>query len=251
MSDVSSTLGGNLDEKSCFFRAQSVEDVGRRGEGGQGEGEQSSVGALTGRGADRPRRGLSLKCVSTPEGERRRREKLQGERKGEELQKLDKQASPEKRSCKSGLHAEEKRKGAGLWCELGETGKLGLVGTGSLGVDLPHKFDLIPVCSEADPRERLKKKKKKKEKEQKKKNWTRADQKGPDTHQLSFSGVKACLALCAYSGRGSPPPTHPAGVERGMWSSDCHSSVSSASAQPHMHIGRVENKPPLLASPQI
>ncbi|KAK1876577.1 Diglucosylglycerate octanoyltransferase [Dissostichus eleginoides] len=128
--------------------------------------------------------------------------------------KLDKQASPEKRSCKSGLHAEEKRKGAGLWCELGETGTCG---------------NRQPGCRPT----------------------SQADQKGPDTHQLSFTGVKACLALCAYSGRGSPPPTHPAGVERGMWSSDCHSSVSSASAQPHMHIGRVENKPPLLASPQI
>lgn len=48
-------------------------------------------------------------------------------------------------------------------------------------------------------------------------------------------------------GEASPPPTHPAGVERGMWSSqqpgpaDCHSSVSWASAGPHMHIGRVKS----------
>ena len=60
-------------------------------------------------------------------------------------------------------------------------------------------------------------------------------------------------------GEASPPPTHPAGVERGMWSSqqpgpaDCHSSVSWASAGPHMHLGGIKNKPlsePLLAVSQ-
>lgn len=84
---------------------------GRGGDRGEGEGEQSSVGALTGRGADRPRRGRVIEmCFYSGGGEDeegRKKKKLQGKRKGEEeeggknergkpLQKLNEQASPEK-----------------------------------------------------------------------------------------------------------------------------------------------------------
>lgn len=83
----------NLDEKSCFFRAQSVEDVGwwegEGGDRGEGEGEQSSVGALTGRGADRPRRGRVIEMCFYSGGEKKKKgkKKLQGKRKGEEEEK--------------------------------------------------------------------------------------------------------------------------------------------------------------------
>lgn len=43
---------------------------GRGGDRGEGEGEQSSVGALTGRGADRPRRGRVIEmCFYSGGGE--------------------------------------------------------------------------------------------------------------------------------------------------------------------------------------
>lgn len=72
--------------------------MGRRGEGrggeggdrGEGEGEQSSVGALTGRGADRPRRGRVIEmCFYSGGGEKKKKgeKKLQGERKGGEEEK--------------------------------------------------------------------------------------------------------------------------------------------------------------------
>lgn len=51
---------------------------GRGGDRGEGEGEQSSVGALTGRGADRPRRGRVIEMCFYSGGEKK---KLQGERK--------------------------------------------------------------------------------------------------------------------------------------------------------------------------
>lgn len=43
--------------------------VGGEGRGGEGEGEQSSVGALTGRGADRPRRGRVIEMCFYSGGE--------------------------------------------------------------------------------------------------------------------------------------------------------------------------------------
>lgn len=42
---------------------------GRGGDRGEGEGEQSSVGALTGRGADRPRRGRVIEMCFYSGGE--------------------------------------------------------------------------------------------------------------------------------------------------------------------------------------
>lgn len=83
---------------------------GRRGEGGdrgEGEGEQSSVGALTGRGADRPRRGRVIEmCFYSGGGEEEeggrekkkscREEEKEEKKKKRELQKLNEQASPEK-----------------------------------------------------------------------------------------------------------------------------------------------------------
>lgn len=71
---------------------------GRRGDRGEGEGEQSSVGALTGRGADRPRRGRVIEmCFYTGGGRRRRRrggKVVQGKRKGEEEEE-ERQAAAE------------------------------------------------------------------------------------------------------------------------------------------------------------
>lgn len=80
---------------------------GRRGEGEEEErGEQSSVGALTGRGADRPRRGrvIEMCFYSGGGGEEGRKKKVAREKEKEEkerergkaLQKLNEQASPEK-----------------------------------------------------------------------------------------------------------------------------------------------------------
>lgn len=72
---------------------------GRGGDRGEGEGEQSSVGALTGRGADRPRRGRVIEMCfysggeKTKKGEKkscREKEKEKKEEKtgrGEALQK--------------------------------------------------------------------------------------------------------------------------------------------------------------------
>lgn len=71
-------------------------------EGREGEGEQSSVGALTGRGADRPRRGRVIEMCFYSGGEKKRekscREKKRRRRRetGKLLQKLNEQASPEK-----------------------------------------------------------------------------------------------------------------------------------------------------------
>lgn len=47
--------------------------VGGKGRGGEGEGEQSSVGALTGRGADRPRRGRVIEMCFYSGGRRSQR----------------------------------------------------------------------------------------------------------------------------------------------------------------------------------
>ena len=83
---------------------------GRGGDRGEGEGEQSSVGALTGRGADRPRRGRVIEMCFYSGGEKKkkkRRERKKSCRKkkrrrrrkrarGKPLQKLNEQASPEK-----------------------------------------------------------------------------------------------------------------------------------------------------------
>lgn len=54
------------------------------GRGGEGEGEQSSVGALTGRGADRPRRGRVIEmCFYSGGGEDEegRKKKVAGKKK--------------------------------------------------------------------------------------------------------------------------------------------------------------------------
>lgn len=87
----------NLDEKSCFFRAQSVEDVGwwegegrEGGDRGEGEGEQSSVGALTGRGADRPRRGRVIEMCFYSGGEKKKGEKKKSCREKEKEKKKKK-----------------------------------------------------------------------------------------------------------------------------------------------------------------
>lgn len=56
-----------------------VDGKGRRGEGKRqrggrrGEGEQSSVGALTGRGADRPRRGRVIEMCFYSRGEKKKK----------------------------------------------------------------------------------------------------------------------------------------------------------------------------------
>lgn len=57
---------------------------GRGGDRGEGEGEQSSVGALTGRGADRPRRGRVIEmCFYSGGGEDEegRKKKVAGKKK--------------------------------------------------------------------------------------------------------------------------------------------------------------------------
>lgn len=54
------------------------------GRGGEGEGEQSGVGALTGRGADRPRRGRVIEMCFYSGGEEVKEEEEEG--RGEKLQ---------------------------------------------------------------------------------------------------------------------------------------------------------------------
>lgn len=48
------------------------------GRGGEGEGEQSGVGALTGRGADRPRRGRVIEMCFYSGGEEVKEEEEEG-----------------------------------------------------------------------------------------------------------------------------------------------------------------------------
>ena len=54
--------------------------VGGKRRGGEGEGEQSSVGALTGRGADRPRRGRVIEMCFYSGGRRSQRRRREGEK---------------------------------------------------------------------------------------------------------------------------------------------------------------------------
>lgn len=103
--------GGIWIKRSCFFRAQSVEDVGWwRGE--ETEGSRAAWALWQGEGLTGPGVGVSLKCVSAPGGVIRRqrergrergreRKKVAGEEvEKERTQKLNEQASCEKWNMK-------------------------------------------------------------------------------------------------------------------------------------------------------
>lgn len=70
--------------------------VGRRRQRGgrEGEGEQSSVGVLTGRGADRPRRGRVIEMCFYSRGGRRRRRSCR-EKKRRRKREREKHAAAE------------------------------------------------------------------------------------------------------------------------------------------------------------
>lgn len=75
---------------------------GRGGDRGEGEGEQSSVGALTGRGADRPRRGRVIEmCFYSGGGRRRRREKKKSCREKEKEKKKKGKKMREASRCRN------------------------------------------------------------------------------------------------------------------------------------------------------